>query len=77
MLKRMRVFQAFLLLPLAAALCSAQQGSSVLEALRGSAPAAVQSAPAFDAAPAQARLPLISDDPSIRPLTAYTLEPLS
>ena len=29
------------------------------------------------AAPAQARLPLISDDPSIRPLTAYTLEQLS
>jgi transposase len=27
--------------------------------------------------PAQARLPLISDDPSIRPLTAYTLEQLS
>jgi transposase len=29
------------------------------------------------AVPAQARLPLISDDPSIRPLTAYTLEQLS
>ena len=28
------------------------------------------------AVPAQARLPLISDDPSIRPLTAYTLEQL-
>jgi transposase len=27
--------------------------------------------------PAQARVPLVSDDPSIRPLTAYTLEPLS
>ncbi|HAH05118.1 MAG TPA: hypothetical protein DCM05_01115 [Elusimicrobia bacterium] len=61
MLKRMRVFQAFLLLPLAAALCSAQQGSSVLEALRGSAPAAVQSAPAFDAAPAQARAQAAAD----------------
>ena len=32
---------------------------------------------AAQAAPAQARLPLISDDPSIRPLTDYTLEPLS
>jgi hypothetical protein len=29
---------------------------------------------AQQAAPAQPRLPLISDDPSIRPLTAYTLE---
>jgi hypothetical protein len=31
----------------------------------------------IQAVPAQARLPLTSDDPSIRPLTAYTLEPLS
>ena len=31
---------------------------------------------AIQAAPAQARLPLTTDDPSIRPLTAYTLEPL-
>jgi hypothetical protein len=30
----------------------------------------------MQAAPAQARLPLISDDPTIRPLTAYTLEQL-
>jgi hypothetical protein len=32
---------------------------------------------ATHAAPAQARLPLISDDPSLRPLTDYTLEDLS
>jgi hypothetical protein len=31
----------------------------------------------LNAVPAQASLPLISDDPSIRPLTAYTLEQLS
>ena len=31
----------------------------------------------IQAVPPQARLPLTSDDPSIRPLTAYTLEPLS
>jgi transposase len=31
----------------------------------------------IQSAPAQARLPLTSDDPSIRPLTAYTLEQLS
>jgi transposase len=31
----------------------------------------------IQAVPAQARLPLTSDDPSIRPLTAYTLEPCS
>ena len=31
----------------------------------------------IQAVPAQPRLPLISDDPSIRPLTAYTLEQLS
>jgi hypothetical protein len=31
----------------------------------------------IQAVPAQPRLPLTSDDPSIRPLTAYTLEQLS